>query len=271
MPRTLTSSALERRVDVAGGPAGAWLLAEHVPRLDRLPQLELTPSAAIAPEPAGSGTRGGPGTSRVCERVAGAAQIVEHVLEVLRHEVRQREAIDEAGPPAHRLPPVRRAPEPGDHRAAQQELLGEAHARVRRHLEGAQLDQPQAPARAVGAVELVDADLGAVGVAGDVDQQVAEDPIDQPGRREPLRRDLRERELQLVDAVLAGLVDARRLAGRAHEHPREQVRQRRVVDEVADQAAQQIGAAQERAVRRRRRRRARRGCRRRCRCGGRRA
>ena len=62
-------------------------------------------------------------------------------------------------------------------------MLHQAHARVRRHLEGADLDQAEPAGRAVGRVELVDAELGAVGVAGDVDQQVAEQPVDQPRLR----------------------------------------------------------------------------------------
>jgi hypothetical protein len=53
---------------------------------------------------------------------------------------------------------------------------------VRRHLEAAELDQAQPAGRAVGREQLVDADFGAVGVAGDVDQQVAEQPVDQPGQ-----------------------------------------------------------------------------------------
>ena len=120
---------------------------------------------------------------------------------------------------------------------------------MRRHLERAQLDEPQAAGGAVGAVELVDADLGPVRVAGDVDQQVAEN-ADRPARagvgRSP--RDLAECQLQLVDAVLPGLVETRRLAGRPHEHPGEQVGERRMVDEVAEQAAQHVGPPQERAV-----------------------
>ena len=85
------------------------------------------------------------------------------------------------------------------------------------------------------------------------------------------RRQLLERDLELVQRVVARLVDARRLRGRADEQAREQVRQRGMVVPVGDQAAQQIGAAQERRVRRRSRRRARSDCRRRCRCAGRRA
>ena len=60
--------------------------------------------------------------------------------------------------------------------------------------------------------------------------------------------ELAERDLELVEGVVAGLVDARRLAGRADEPAGEQVRQRRVVLPVGDQAAQQVGAAQQRAV-----------------------
>ena len=62
------------------------------------------------------------------------------------------------------------------------------------------------------------------------------------------RPEARERELDLVDAVVAAFVDSRRLARRSEEQSREQVRQRRVVVPVADQAAQQIGPPQERAV-----------------------
>ena len=51
------------------------------------------------------------------------------------------------------------------------------------------------------------------------------------------RRHLRERDLQLVERVVAGLVDARRLAGRADEQAGEQVGERRVALPVQDQAS----------------------------------
>ena len=60
-------------------------------------------------------------------------------------------------------------------------------------------------------------------------------------------RHLRHGDLELVEAVVARLVDARRLAGRADEQAREQVAQRRMVLPVQHQALQQIGPAQERA------------------------
>ena len=64
--------------------------------------------------------------------------------------------------------------------------------------------------------------------------------------------DLAEGDLQLVEAVVARLVEPGRLAVRADEQAREQVRQRRVVVPVGDQAAEQVGPAEERAVGRRR-------------------
>ena len=105
------------------------------------------------------------------------------------------------GPPADQPVVVGRLPEPRD-QAADQELLGQAHPGVRRHLEGPQLDQAPAAAGRVGRVQLVDAELGPVRVARDVDQQVAEDAVDQPrgssrrgrgsgGRRSPSRRGCR--------------------------------------------------------------------------------
>ena len=63
------------------------------------------------------------------------------------------------------------------------------------------------------------------------------------------RRHVRERDLELVEAVVARLVDARRLAGRADEQAGEQVGQRRMALPVEHEALQQVGPAQERRVR----------------------
>ena len=160
-----------------------------------------SPAAAIEPSSGKRNSWWARNQSR-CERIAGAAQIREHVVEVLRHEVRQREAIDEPRPPAHQ--PLRGTARATSRRSARARTS--CCARLMRACGGISKARsstsPWRPAGAVGAVELVDAQLGAVGVAGDVDQQVAEDAIDQPGRRRrPRVGDLRERELQLVDAV----------------------------------------------------------------------
>ena len=127
---------------------------------------------------------------------------------------------------------------------------------MRRHLESAQLEQPEPAAAAVGAVELVDAELGAVRVAGEVGQQVPQRAVDEPrrgflvqlARRVGEPPDLLQRDLHLVDRLGPALVEARRLAGRSDEPPREQVRQARMPLPVGDQAREQIGAAQQRRI-----------------------
>ena len=164
--------------------------------------------------------------------------------------MRQHEPVVQRRAEADRRAAEGLLPEPGDQRP-QDQLLRQAHARVRRHLEGAELDQAQPTGRAVGREQLVDADLGPMRVAGDVDQQVAEDPVDQPGRAGLAAGlgNLAECDLQLVELVLARLVQPRRLAGRADEQAREQVAEAGVVLPVGDQGGQQVGPAQERAVR----------------------
>ena len=48
---------------------------------------------------------------------------------------------------------------------------------MRRHFEGAQLEQAQVRSKARRRKELVDAELGAMGVPGDIGEQVAEQSI----------------------------------------------------------------------------------------------
>ncbi len=57
-----------------------------------------------------------------------------------------------------------------------------------------------------------------------------------------------KRDLHLVERVVARFVDARRLACRADEQARKQVRHRRVVLPIGDDAAEQVRAAKEGAV-----------------------
>ncbi len=79
------------------------------------------------------------------DREAGCLQFLEHFLKILRHEVRQHESIVQRRAPAHQRRSVRLVPEPGD-QCPHQQLLRQAHPRVRRHFEAAELDQSQ-PAR----------------------------------------------------------------------------------------------------------------------------
>ena len=122
-----------------------------------------------------------------------------------------------------------------------------------RHLEAAQLEEPEPAPFGVGAEQLVDAQFGPVGAARYVDQKVPEQAVDQPGRRRGLLAtghavELGEGDLELVEALVAGLVDPGGLAGRADEAAGEEVRERRVVLPVGDDAAEQVGPAQQGAV-----------------------
>ena len=74
----------------------------------------------------------------------------------------------------------------------------------------------------------------------------------QGGAASPALRHLRERDLELVQRLVARLVDARRLAGRPDEQAGEQIGERRVALPVEHDALQQVRPAQERAVGRRR-------------------
>ena len=186
------------------------------------------------------------------KRIAGALHVGHHVVEVGLDVGRQHEAVVQLRAPARGGRGVGRAPETG-HQRTHQQLLRDGHAGVRRHLEGAHLQQSQAASGGVGRVQLVDAELAAVGVAGDVDEDVAQTPIHEPRRHRftPFGAsfvNLLQRNFQLVQLVVACLVHARRLAGGADEQAAEQVRQGRVVVPVQDQAGEQFGLAQEGAV-----------------------
>ena len=175
----------DRGIHVPNRRSGDPFLSHHVPRLERLAQLDVHAAArdgAAEGEPELQMRR----EPRGLERVSAAPQVGHDVVEILRYEVRQHEAVVELGAPAGERQIVGRLPERRDERP-QQELLGQAHAPVRGHLERAQLHQPQPAAARVGIVELVDAELGTVRIAGDVDQQVAEHPVHQPRRTAPSR------------------------------------------------------------------------------------
>jgi hypothetical protein len=151
------------------------------------------------------------------ERIARGAQVADDVLEVGRAEVRQQPAVMDVRAPADQAVFVGLVPEPGDE-AAQEEMLREAHARVRRHLEGAHFDEPEAARAGFGRVEFINGKLGAVGVAAGVNEQVAEQPVAQPRRRVPqaagVAFELLERDFQFVQRIVPRLVHARRLRGR---------------------------------------------------------
>jgi hypothetical protein len=145
---------------------------------------------------------------------------------------------------------VRLVPEFGDQRP-QQQVLCQAHARVRGHFEGAHFQQAQSTGGGFGGIELVDAELRAVRVASGIHQQVAEDSIYDPRWNIAMIGNLAERDFQFVHLIVACFIHARGLAGWAHELPAEEIRQRRVIVPIPNEAAQQIGPAKERRILRR--------------------
>ena len=146
----------------------------------------------------------------------------------------------ELRPPRHERTPVRLLPELHD-QGAQERHLRQAHAGVRRHLEAAKLDEALAPGGRVQRMELVDTELGAMGVACQIGQETTQRTIDQ--RRRDRLLDLFEASFELPQAAGAALVDPRCLRSCSDERSREQIRERRVVLPVGDERAQKIGPA----------------------------
>ena len=244
--------ALHRGVHVARGAAARRLLAQHVPRLERVahfqqhrPRLQLSGHRAAQLE------EGAVRLGRM--RKPALLEEGEDVLEVAPHPGRQEEAVVQLLAPAHQGSPVRLLRE-GGHQRPHQLGLRHHHARMRRHLEGAQLDDALPSVRRAPVEELVDADLRPVRVAGDVHQEVTEELVGAPGRWRRARlvavEGAGERDLHLVERVVPGLVEARRLRGGSDEEAAEQIRERRMVLDEGEQAREQGRVAHERALQR---------------------
>ena len=101
---------------------------------------------------------------------------------------------------------------------------------MRQRLDGAELDQPAAPGLPFEVPELVEADLAPVGIAGEIDVQVAQRLADHV----PVILSLLQRlevpvgHLQVV-MVPRGFIRPRRLRGGSHVTPGKEVRERRML------------------------------------------
>jgi hypothetical protein len=138
-------------------------------------------------------------------------------------------------------------PEVGDG-GADEELLDETHARVWRHFERAEFEEPEAAAGGIRGEELVDAEFGAVGISGEVCEEVAEDAVDEPWGDVRVVGDLAEGDFEFVEDVVAGFVDARVLTGGADEETAEEIGEGWVAEPEAEKRAEEVGAAEERGV-----------------------
>src|SRR6516162_3729439 len=194
---------LDRGVDETRGDASSRIFAQHVPRLQRVSQFK--PDAAVGDCAIERKTKLTLGMKPLrVEVIAGAEESFQNVEKIPPNEVFQHESVVQRRTPTYRRTALRLAPEPSD-QGAQEKLLRQAHARVRGHFERAELHQTQPSGWTIGREQLVDAELGAVGIAGDVDEKITKQAIDQPrSRRLALarRRHHGKRDLELVELVV---------------------------------------------------------------------
>ena len=113
--------------------------------------------------------------------VTGSMQICNHGCKILLDEVWEHKKIVKARSPSRRRFRIRGAPEPS-HQRTYEQLLGKTHPRVRRHLERAKLQETQPAGCRVGRIQLVDRELRPMRVAGQVGEQMAQQPVGQPRR-----------------------------------------------------------------------------------------
>ena len=250
--RRLHLDPLERAIHHPGRGPGHRLLAKHMPRLERRAEFEPHPVVGHRAEP--RETELGKALEPLpLEAESRPPQVVHHRRKILHHEVRQHEPVMERRAPAdepaatHRRQAPRLPPQPG-HKPPHDELGREPHPHVRGHLETTELDQAAAAAGRIGRPELVDAELGPVGVAGEIGEDVAEHAVGKPGEHAasrfarianlgrllplgpllffrlgsvrpmpataaPRTGQLLQSDLEFVEALVPGLVDPRRLAG----------------------------------------------------------
>ena len=224
-PLRLDLNTLKRAVHIADSPAAARLFTQHMPGFqcgtDFHPHITL-------------GKVSDAGETELKLRrepfhlkgIPSLAQVADDLAEIRLAEMRKHPPVVEVGSPAHQLLGVGLFPE-GRDQPAQQQVLGQAHLRMRRHLESPHLHEAQPAGRAFRCEELVDAELRPMRVAAGIDQQVPEQPVHQPRRhrgsvRGRLPIQFAEGDLQLVQRIVAGLVHAGGLAGLTDEKPAEE-------------------------------------------------
>src|ERR1051325_9321626 len=127
-------------------------------------------------------------------------------------------------------------PEAREERAEQQ-LLGQAHAGMRWHFKSPQFDQAKPSAAAVGGVKFINTEFGAMGVARHIDEQMAEEAIDQPGRDLAFFRNLPKSRLDLVKRFVPIFIAPWVLARGADEQAAKEKGKRRMILPIGNHAA----------------------------------
>src|SRR5215475_14140508 len=168
------------RIHVTGRTARARLFAKDIPGFDCLPELHFNTVVTYSTIHGKTKfeMRRKPG---FIDGITRPPQIVDDGGKILFDVVRKKKEIVKAGSPTDRFFLKWGAPEPRN-QSTYKQLLRQTHPCMRRHLERPHLHKTEPARRAVGRVELIDAEFGTMRVAGHVDQQVSENPVDQPRR-----------------------------------------------------------------------------------------
>ncbi len=219
-PSTLDLEPLDRRVDVARGAVERHLFAQDVPRLDGRAQLE---GHAVELDRAEAGEaeleeRGQPGP---LEAEAVPGEVGHHLADVGGHVPRQEEPVVQLACPSG--PAGRRRGRPRSGRRGRGPAgPARGHPRVGRHLEAPQLEEPEAAPFRVGlnSLSMQNSARWVLPVTStsrwrnrrSTSQGGARPPWP---ARQPL--ELGEGDLELVEALVARLVDPRGLAGGSDE------------------------------------------------------
>ena len=127
----LDLDALHAAVHITGRAGGGVLLAEDVPGFEGLTDFQFDAPVGDAAADGEAEFQMG-GEPFIVHGITIFAEVLQNIAEVLSNEVREHEPVVQTGAPADEFLMVRRFPKAGD-QGAEDELLGQTHAGVRRH------------------------------------------------------------------------------------------------------------------------------------------
>ena len=245
--------AFERAIHVTHRAAAAGFFAEDVPRFERGAEFDLQ-IALLQIADAREAKLKMRREPVVFKRITGLAQIADDIAKIRFAKMRQHPAVVDVRAPAHEIVFVGSfqnfATRPRSSRCCARLMRacgGISNARIS--------TRPSRPAAAFRREQFINRKFGAMRVAAGVNQQIAEQPVARAtaacSQSVEVAVQFLERHFEFVKRIVARLVNARRLRGRADEQTAEQPAQRRMILPIREQRAQQIRPAQHRRILRR--------------------